>query len=146
MTLIQTSPGKRTRNEGFMPSVFGQLMDDFFTENTLAKNNVFSPKSDILEDEKGFHLEISLPGMKRSELKIEINKDLLHIEGERKFAKEENEKTYHRVESNYGAFKRSFTLPDHIKKEEIEAKFEDGILYLFLPKSEKAAPRNIEIK
>ena len=129
-----------------MPSVFGQLMDDFFTENTLAKNNVFSPKSDILEDEKGFHLEISLPGMKRSELKIEINKDLLHIEGERKFAKEENEKTYHRVESNYGAFKRSFTLPDHIKKEEIEAKFEDGILYLFLPKSEKAAPRNIEIK
>jgi len=129
-----------------MPSVFGQLMDDFFTENNLAKTNVFSPKSDILEDDKGFHLEVSLPGMKKSDLKIEIKKDILQIEGERKFEKEDKGKTYHRVESNYGSFKRSFTLPDHVNKDEVEAQFEDGILHLFLPKTEKLTPRSIEIK
>lgn len=146
MTLIKTSPAKRTWNDGFMPSVFGQLMDDFFTENTLAKSNVFSPKADILEDDKGFHLELSLPGMKKSDIKIEIKKDILHIEGERKFEKEEKGKTYHRVESNYGTFKRSFTLPDHIDRGAVEAQFEDGILRLLLPKTEKTVPRNIEIK
>lgn len=146
MTLIKTAPVKRTWNEAFMPSVFGQLMDDFFTENKFTNSNVFSPSSDILEDEKGFHLEISLPGMKKSDLKIEIKKDILQIEGERKFQNEEKGKTYHRVESNFGSFKRSFTLPDHVNKDEVEAQFEDGILHLFLPKTEKSAPKNIEIK
>lgn len=146
MALIKSTPKRSGWNEAFMPSMFGQLMDDFFTENRANQVSNFSPRTDISETDKGFHLELALPGMKKEDVKMEVKKELLTIEGERKFEKEESEKTFHRIESSYGSFKRSFTLPDHINRDAIEAKFENGILNVFIPKTEKVAPRSIEIK
>ncbi|MBI1221998.1 MAG: Hsp20 family protein [Bacteroidetes bacterium] len=146
MALIKSTPKRSGWNDVFMPTSFGQLMDDFFTENRMNQAARFSPKTDISEDEKGFHIELSLPGMKKEDVSLEVKKDMLTIEGERKFESEEKDKTYHRVESSYGSFKRSFTLPDYTNSDAIEATFENGILKVFVPKAEKIAAKSIEIK
>lgn len=144
MTLVKHN--RRNWNDNFfMPGLFGQMWDEMLSDSRLSTNS-FNPRTDINEDESGFSIEVTLPGMKRDEVKIELNKDLLTIEGERKIEKEENKKTWHRVESSYGSFKRSFRLPDNINRDQVEAKFEDGILRIFLPKSEKLVPKSIEIK
>lgn len=130
-----------------MPGLFGQMWDDLMNDSRLyGSGTVFNPRTDISEDEKGFHLEVSLPGMKKEEVGISLDKDLLTIEGERKFENEEKGKTWHRVESSFGSFKRSFRLPEHINRDQVDAKFEDGVLRIFLPKSEKLAPKSVEIK
>ncbi len=145
MNIIKSSP-KRTWNDGFMPSIFGQLMDDFVNDSRMVNLQNFSPKTDISEDDKGYYLEIALPGMKKEDVKLEIKQDVLSIEGERKFENEEKGKSYHRIETSYGKFKRSFTLPDPVNREGVDASFEHGVLKVFLPKSEKVAPKAITIK
>lgn len=145
MNIIKSNP-KRTWNDGFMPSIFGQLMDDFVNDSRMVNLQNFSPKTDISEDDKGYYLEIALPGMKKDDVKLEIKQDVLSIEGERKFENEEKGKSYHRIETSYGKFKRSFTLPDPVNREGVDASFEHGLLKVFLPKSEKVAPKAITIK
>lgn len=146
MNIIKTNTPKRTWNEGFMPSIFGQLMDDFYSENRMANFQNFSPKTDISEDEKAYYLEMALPGMSKEEVKLEIKQDVLIIEGERKFEKDEKGKSFHRIETSYGKFKRSFTLPDPVDREGVDATFELGVLKIVLPKTEKTAPKAIVIK
>ncbi|MHB1277599.1 MAG: Hsp20/alpha crystallin family protein [Bacteroidia bacterium] len=145
MNIIKANP-KRTWNDGFMPSIFGQLMDDFVSDSRMATFQNFSPKTDISEDDKGYYLEIALPGMRKEDVTLEIKQDVLNIEGERQFKNEEKGKTYHRIETNYGKFKRSFTLPDPVNREGVDASFEQGVLKIFLPKTEKVAPKAIVIK
>lgn len=145
MNVIKSNP-KRSWNDGFMPSIFGQLMDDFVNDSRMVNLQNFSPKTDISEDDKGYYLEIALPGMKKEDVKLEIKQDVLSIEGERKFENEEKGKSFHRIETSYGKFKRSFTLPDPVNREGVDATFEAGLLKVFLPKSEKVAPKAIAIK
>jgi HSP20 family protein len=70
---------------------------------------------------------------------------MLSVSGERKFEKEENGKNYHRVERSYGRFARSFSLPNNVDREKIQARFENGLLQVELPKREDAKPRTIKI-
>jgi len=78
--------------------------------------------------------------------KLKVEGGTLSISGERKAEKEEKDKKYHRVERSYGAFSRSFTLPEGALAEKISAEFKDGVLMVHLPKDEKAKPRAIEVK
>lgn len=146
MATLKANNPARHFNDVFMPRSFGLLMDEFFPENRGASSGVFSPKADIAEDEKGFSIELVLPGLKKEDIHMEVHQNALSIRGERTFQKEENGKKYHRIESSYGNFKRTFNLPDHVDSEGIDARFEDGILHVFLPKSEKMAPKTIAIK
>lgn len=97
----------------------------------------FSPKIDISEDEKNINVVAEMPGVKKEDLKIVIQDNILTIEGEKKKAEEKKEKNYYRSERSYGIFKRCFTIPVEVDSENIEAKFENGILNINIKKLEQ---------
>jgi HSP20 family protein len=106
----------------------------------------WAPLVDIVEDEKEYLIKADLPEIKKEEIKIAVQDDVLTITGERKYEKEEKGKKYHRVERAYGSFARSFSLPDDADSSKVTAEFKDGVLKVHLPKSEKAKPKSIEVK
>lgn len=130
-----------------MPKSMSHLFDDYFgTETTVNSNSFFKPGVDIVENENSFDLHLSLPGMKKDEIKIEMKGDDLVISGERTARRTEEKGRVHLSEINYGSFARSFFLPENIDKENIQANYEDGILNLSLPKGESAKAKTISIK
>jgi len=106
----------------------------------------WSPLVDITEDEKEYLIKAELPDMKKEDVRLTVENDVVAISGERTFEKEEKGKKYHRVERAYGSFVRSFTLPEDADGSKVSADFKDGMLQVHLPKSQKAKPKTIEIK
>jgi len=105
----------------------------------------WSPLVDITEDDKEYVIKAELPELKKEDVKLTVENNVLRISGERKYEKEEKDKKYHRVERAYGCFMRSFTLPDDADGAKVAAEYKDGILKVHLPKSEKAKPKSIEV-
>jgi HSP20 family protein len=103
------------------------------------------PPVDIHEEKERLVITAELPGFKENEISITTENGMLTISGERKFEKEENGKNYHGVERSYGRFARSFSLPNNVDREKIQARFENGLLSVDLPKREDAKPRTIKI-
>ncbi|BAF70734.1 Hsp20/alpha crystallin family protein [Nitratiruptor sp. SB155-2] len=121
----------------------------------LEKNMVPSTQSETIwmpavnekEDDKAYYVEVDLPGVKKEDINVEVKDNLLVLSGERKFKKEEEDKGYKRVESFFGKFERRFTLPADADPDKIEAKVEDGVLTIVIPKVEqKENTKKIEIK
>ena len=106
----------------------------------------WSPLVDISEDEKEYLVKAELPEVKKEDVKLVVQDNVLSISGERKSEKEEKGKKYHRIERAYGSFMRSFTLPEDAEGTKISAEYKDGVLKVHLPKSEKAKPKSIEVK
>lgn len=106
----------------------------------------WSPRADIVESEKEFLIKVELPEVEKEDVKVTINDGVLNISGERKVEKEEKDKIFHRIERFYGRFDRSFTLPENVKQDDIDADFKGGILSLHLEKTEKSKPKSIEVK
>ena len=106
----------------------------------------WAPLVDIAEDEKEYLITAELPEVKKEDVKVTMENGTLTITGERKFEKEEKNKTYHRVERSYGSFARSFALPDNGDAEKVNAEFKDGILKVRVAKRESARPKQIEVK
>ena len=106
----------------------------------------WSPLVDIPEDEKEDLIKAELPEVKREDVKLTVQDNVLAISGERRYEKEEKNKKYHRVERAYGNFLRSFTLPEDADGSKVSAEYKDGVLKVHLPKSEKATPKSIEVK
>jgi HSP20 family protein len=104
------------------------------------------PAVDISESEGEYLIKAELPGVKKEDIKVTLQEGVLTIQGERKQEKEEKGRKYHRIERSYGTFMRSFTLPDSVDDSKVSAEFKDGLLYLHVPKSEKAKPKAIEVK
>ncbi|MEM9337636.1 MAG: Hsp20/alpha crystallin family protein [Bacteroidota bacterium] len=122
----------------FRPTSFRSFVDDFFNNDFNGGTSAsFTPKVDVAETDNEFEVQLHLPGLKKEDIKIDINKDRLSISGERKFENKKSEKNYHSVESYYGSFSRSFHLPDTINTEKIDAAYVDGVLTVTLPKDEK---------
>lgn len=116
-----------------------RVFDDVFRDVAPSFNASFNPYSmrvNIAEDEKNIYIEAELAGLKKEDVKISVEDNVLTIRGERKQETEEKKKNYHRVERVFGSFSRAFTLGENIDKENIEAKYEDGVLHLTLPKVE----------
>jgi HSP20 family protein len=105
----------------------------------------WSPLVDITEDGKEYLIKAELPDMKKEDVRLTVENEVLAISGERKIEKEETGKKYHRVERAYGSFVRSFSLPEDADGSKVSADFKDGMLHVHLPKSEKAKPKAIEI-
>lgn len=134
----------------YRPVGFNSLLDRFFNEGfdpSLNGGSRFTPQVDIIEHDKSFEIQLAVPGMNKKDFSIEMNDGTLTISGERKFEHEKNEKSYRSIETHYGSFKRSFHLPNDIKAENVEAKYENGILHVTVPKDEqKVAKRLISVK
>jgi len=105
------------------------------------------PAVDILETaEKDVIVKAELPEMKREDIKVAFENNVLTIEGERAYDKgDETRDTYHRVERGYGAFRRSFTMPSAVDASRIEADYRDGVLTVKLPRREESRPRQIQV-
>lgn len=106
----------------------------------------WTPSVDISETEQEYQLRAEIPDVKKEDVKVTVEDGVLTIQGERKHEKEEKGKKYHRIERSYGSFVRTFSLPDVIEEAKVKAEFKDGVLDLYLPKSEKAKPKTIEVK
>ena len=105
----------------------------------------WAPPVDIAEEKDRILITAELPGFKENEIEIQTENGMLTLRGERKFEKESDGKSYHRVERSYGQFVRSFSLPNNVDREKIQATFRDGLLRVELPKREDAKPRMIRI-
>lgn len=136
MSIIRYSTGVND----FAPTAFSNLIDRFFNESLTRAGGSqysFSPKVDIIEGEKSFEIQFAVPGMKKDDFKIDLNENILTVSGERKFTKEKNENHYVSIESQYGTFSRSFSLPENVNAAKIAAAYVNGILEITVPKDEK---------
>ena len=105
----------------------------------------WAPLVDIVEDDTQYVIKAELPGLKKEEIKVGVQDDVLTISGERQYEKEEKDKKFHRVERAHGSFARSFTIPQNSDGEKVSAEFKDGILQVHLPKTETVKPKQIEV-
>ena len=105
------------------------------------------PPVDIVETaEKDVIVKAELPEMKREDIKVAFENNVLTIEGERTYNKaDEKAETYHRVERGYGAFRRSFSMPTTVDASRVEADYRDGVLTVKLPRREESRPRQIQV-
>lgn len=106
----------------------------------------WTPTVDISETEAEYAIKAELPEVKKEDVKVTVEDAVLTIQGERKHDTEEKGKKYHRIERSYGRFVRTFTLPDSVDESKVKAEYSDGVLHLHLPKSEKAKPKQIDVK
>lgn len=140
-----------TRNNGLADfrREMDRLFDDFWympTPNLGSEmTSSWSPTTDIDEEDDHYMLSLEIPGMKKDELKIEVIEDQVVISGERKTQEKRKEKDSLYSERRFGRFQRAFTLPTHVDAGKIEAQFQDGVLKVYVPKSEAAKPRQIKI-
>ena len=130
-----------TRNNAV--SDFDTFFDDMFG-NWGVKNSTI-PSVDVFEDEKAYYLEAELPGYTVDDVNIHVEKHVLHISSEKVNEKKENKKFLVR-ERGYVKFDRSFTLPEGINEDQIEAESNNGILTVTLPKTPIEQPKKVEVK
>lgn len=123
-----------------MPTVF----DDFFKpwnewfDGGNGNRMINMPAVNIVEQKDQYLVSLAVPGLKKDDFKIDVDGNMLTISSEKEESKEEKEKTFTRKEYNYSSFSRSFTLPEEINKERIEAIYEEGVLKISLPRKEEA--------
>jgi HSP20 family protein len=106
----------------------------------------WTPAVDITEDDNEYVIRAELPGIRKEDIRVSLDDNVLSISGERTMEKEEKGKRHHRVERSYGKFVRSFTLPERTDNQHIKAEHKDGVLTVHLMKSEEQKPRQIEVK
>ena len=105
----------------------------------------WAPAVDIYEQNGNIVLQAELPGLDPKEVDVRVENNVLTLRGQRKLEESVNQDSYHRVERSYGSFTRSFTLPNVIDTEKIQANYKDGVLRLTLPTKEEAKPKQIAI-
>lgn len=117
-----------------------------FAASAQRPTRAFAPAVDIVEEENAYVLKAEVPGVPANELDVSVHEGVLTLKGERKHEQEENRDGYRRVERSYGSFSRSFVLPEGTAVDGIEAKAENGVLTITVPKVPAPSPRKIEIK
>ena len=130
---------------------FKQLKEIEKNLYTQVGNNegvtAFVPTVNTREGEFAYHVDVDLPGVKKEDIKVDLNKGILTISGERKTKEEIKQEDYYKIETYFGKFSRSFTLPDNVDIENIEAKSDNGVLEIVIPKlKDDLSKKSIEIK
>jgi HSP20 family protein len=127
------------------------MLDEFFNTDYARADRDISlthwPRVDIVEEEDAYLLRADIPGMEKSDIKVEVEKGVLTIHGEKKEEKRERKRDrFYHFERSYGSFRRSFNLPENVDSTKINATYKNGILELTLKKSEESKPKAIEVK
>lgn len=123
---------------------FWELQRDF-EQFAPAQGTNFSPKFNLLENEKSYIIELELPGLEKDEIDIDISQNQLKISGTRQNKSEEKAKNYYKIQSSFGKFEQIFTLPDNANKDEITAKMKNGILEVEIVKNEIEQNKKIQV-
>jgi HSP20 family protein len=130
---------------------FTSWIDKFFEEGAAgwpatAANGDLVPALNVAEDEKSLTVTVELPGFDEKDLQVTTTKSLLTVSGERKWEEEKKGKHWHRVESRFGSFSRSLSLPENLKTDQVDAVFEKGVLTLSFPKADPTPTTKVKIK
>lgn len=148
MTLVKFNPNGNVKRNGVLPGfndVFDSIFDDtFFSDRMMSR----VPAANISESKDHFHVELAAPGLKKEDFKLSLERDLLSISVEQTVQTDPQERNFNKREFSYSSFVRSFTLPESADENGIEAKYENGLLCIEIPKREEAKvqSRQIEIK
>lgn len=147
MALIKL-PGKSYNTDAvnpFVNTVFDNLFNDSFISDRLVTR---VPAVNITESDRGFKIELAAPGLKKSDFKINVDKNVMSISVEKTEEKSDESNVYSKKEFSYTSFSRSFTLPDTVDYSNIDASYQDGVLAIAIGKKEEAivAKRLIEVK
>jgi HSP20 family protein len=144
---------KAMTTTGQKPALFDDFFrpwSDWFDNGGLMGRALTMPAVNITESKDDFDVSLAVPGMKKDDFNISIDGNMLTINCGKEESREEKETKYTRKEYNYSSFSRSFTLPDEVNRETIDARYEDGVLKLCLPKKEEAkkltANKHIAVK
>jgi HSP20 family protein len=136
------------RRNSYLPT--SSVLDDFFTRDLFNWSDWSSeggsmPKVNIVENNENFRVEMAAPGMKKEDFQVELDNNMLTISSEVTHESESNnEQRFNRKEFSYQSFKRSFYLPNTVEADKIEAKYNNGILSLVIPKKEEAKKKPIK--
>ena len=144
MTLLKVKP----RHTNAFSSEFDTLVDNLLykQKKNVEKEIGYTPKANIIEDEKEYLIQLSLAGYNKKDIEINVEKGILKIRGSKKSTEENNSSKYHLRQLNDGKFSRSFYFPEEILEESINAAFENGLLELHIPKVEhKSLRRSVKI-
>ena len=147
MTLVKFNPRNNQKNN-LMPGfsdVFDSIFNDTFFSERMT-NRV--PAANISESQDHYHIELAAPGLSKEDFKLSLERNILSISVEQSSKNGAQERNFNKREFSYSSFVRSFTLPDSADESGIEAKYENGVLCINIPKREEAKiqTRQIEIK
>ena len=142
MTLVKFNNGLKNNANPFFNEVFDSLLKDSYIGDKLV-NRI--PAVNIAENENEFNIELAVPGLKKEDLKINLDKNILTVSADKKTEANAETKKYSKREFSYNSFVRSFTLPDSVDHSKIEADYTDGILNLTVAKREEAKFQTREI-
>ena len=149
MLVTRYNPNAQMREfrRGF--NLLNSMLDDMNEKRSFTNENDFKPSINTREGEFAYHIEVDLPGVKKEDINVQVEDNTLVISGERKVKNEIKEENYYKLESSFGSFSRSFSLPEDVDVENIHAESEDGVLEVVVPKLESAKVdkvKKIEIK
>jgi HSP20 family protein len=145
MALVRWDP---VRDLDSLQDDMNRLFDRFFGDRPGdggSQARRWMPAMDLAETENDLVLRADLPGMSEDDIDIEVKDGVLTVSGERKAEQEEKGEGYHRVERAFGTFSRSLSLPDGVDPDKVEAKFEDGVLEVRIPKPAETKPTRVQI-
>lgn len=142
MTLVKFNNGLKANANPFFSDVFDSIVNDSFLSDKLVAR---VPAVNIAENDNEFQIELAVPGLKKEDFKINLDKNVLSISAEKKTENNQETKKYSKREYSYNSFVRSFTLPDSADYAKIEADYADGILKLTVAKREEAKFQSREI-
>ena len=130
-----------------LPHRMGHLFDEpMFRGAEEWPMKAWVPPCDIFETDKELVMKFELPEVKKEDVEVKLEQNVLTLRGERKFKEKPDRENYHRVERHYGEFMRSFNVPVYVNAARINAEFRDGVLTITLPKNEEARPKQINVK
>lgn len=133
-----------------MMDLFRPVLDDFMVPSRWGGRMgdlLRVPDADVMETENELRVVVELPGMKAQDVNVDLENNVLTITGEKREERTEGDDKdrWHLSERRYGRFTRSFVLPREVEQDSIDARFEDGVLTVTIPKSEQAKRRRIEV-
>jgi HSP20 family protein len=145
MAIVRYDPFRDLRTlQEEVNRLFSTNMTRAFDDEGIGRG-AWAPSVDIYENKDQIVLEAELPGMRQEDFDLSIENNVLTLRGERKFEKTDETDNYHRVERSYGAFTRSFTLPQTVSAEGANAEYNNGVLRVTLPKREETKARRIQV-
>ena len=148
MLVTRYNPFNELENVRKSFELFNSIINNIENQSERGTIASFLPAVNTREEDDAYYIEVDLPGVKKEDIEITTEDNILTISGERKLKKESKEDDYYKVESAYGKFSRSFTLPEKVDTSKIEAKNENGVLEIVIPKikEEEKKPKKIKIK